>query len=59
MYLINYLKYNSLLKDNDNFVNEVASVNRLKTELLDVDKFIKVNNLKEVYDPVFFNGPTP
>lgn len=59
MYLINYLKYNSLLKDNDNFINEVASVNRLKTELLDVDKFIKVNNLKEVYDPVFFNGPTP
>lgn len=59
MYLINYLKYNSLLEDNDNFVNEVASVNRLKTELLDVDKFIKVNNLKEVYDPVFFNGPTP
>lgn len=59
MYLINYLKYNSLLEDNNNFVNEVASVNRLKTELLDVDKFIKVNNLKEVYDPVFFNGPTP
>lgn len=59
MYLINYLKYNSLLKDNDNFINEVVSVNRLKTELLDVDKFIKVNNLKEVYDPVFFNGPTP
>lgn len=59
MYLFNYLKYNSLLEDNDNFVNEVASVNRLKTELLDVDKFIKVNNLKEVYDPVFFNGPTP
>lgn len=59
MYLINYLKYNSLLEDNDNFVNEVASVNRLETELLDVDKFIKVNNLKEVYDPVFFNGPTP
>lgn len=59
MYLINYLKYNSLLEDNDNFVNEVTSVNRLKTELLDVDKFIKVNNLKEVYDPVFFNGPTP
>lgn len=59
MYLINYLKYNSLLEDNDNFVNEAASVNRLKTELLDVDKFIKVNNLKEVYDPVFFNGPTP
>lgn len=59
MYLFNYLKYNSLLEDNDNFVNEVASVNRLKTELLNVDKFIKVNNLKEVYDPVFFNGPTP
>lgn len=59
MYLINYLKYNSLLEDNDNFINEIASINRLKTELLDVDKFIKVNNLKEVYDPVFFNGPTP
>lgn len=59
MYLFDYLKYNSLLEDNDNFINEVASVNKLKTELLDVDKFIKVNNLKEVYDPVFFNGPTP
>ena len=33
--------------------------NPLSMELLDIDKFIKVNSLEEVSDPVFFNGPTP
>ena len=33
--------------------------NHLYTEMLDIDKFVKVNSLKEVDDPVFFNGPTP
>ena len=33
--------------------------NTLSIELLDIDKFIKVNSLEEVSDPVFFNGPTP
>ena len=33
--------------------------NTLSMELLDIDKFIKVNSLEEVSDPVFFNGPTP
>lgn len=32
---------------------------KLTMELLDVEKFVKVNSLKEVKDPVFFNGPTP
>ena len=33
--------------------------NTLSMELLDIDKFIKVNSLEDVSDPVFFNGPTP
>lgn len=33
--------------------------NTLSMELLDIDRFIKVNSLEEVSDPVFFNGPTP
>ena len=31
----------------------------LEVELLNVDKFIQKNDLKEVSNPVFFNGPNP
>jgi hypothetical protein len=42
------------------FLNEAAATTeRFKTEVLDVEKFIKNNMLKEVSNPVFFNGPTP
>lgn len=40
------------------YLNESAS-QRFKTELLDVEKFVKVNMCKEVSNPVFFNGPVP
>jgi len=41
-------------------LNEAAATSEhFKTEVLDVDKFIKNNMLKEVSNPVFFNGPTP
>ena len=36
-----------------------AATEHFKTELLDVEKFIKMNQCKEVSNPVFFNGPTP
>ncbi|MGN1394244.1 MAG: hypothetical protein ACI4V7_09515 [Succinivibrionaceae bacterium] len=50
----------TLLSDYDLILlNEAANNNTLKVELLDIEKFIKVNNCKEVSDPVFFNGPTP
>ena len=43
-----------------NILNEAFQQNKLKIEeAFDVEKFIKVNELKEVSDPVFFNGPTP
>lgn len=35
------------------------SNNKLTMEILDIDKFVKVNDLKVIDDPVFFNGPTP
>lgn len=38
---------------------EEAEYESFSMEVLDPDKFIKVNNLEEVNDPVFFNGPTP
>lgn len=34
-------------------------INSLKMEVLDIEKFIRVNECKIVDDPVFFNGPTP
>lgn len=40
-------------------LNEEFNSNRLKTELIDIEKFVKVNNCQEVSDPVFFNGPVP
>ena len=39
--------------------NNGGQYDRLEMELLDIEKFVKVNDLKEVSDPVFFNGPTP
>lgn len=36
-----------------------TTTNHLELELLDVDRFVKVNDLKEISNPVFFNGPVP
>ena len=44
---------------NDTYYFSEASTQHFKTSLLDIDKFVKVNSLKEVSNPVFFNGPTP
>jgi hypothetical protein len=47
-------------KDTYSYVTEAtANQNHLSVELLDVEKFIRVNQLKEVTNPVFFNGPVP
>lgn len=48
----------NIVKNDTDFFTE-ASIQHLKTSLLDMEKFIKVNMLKEVTNPVFFNGPTP
>lgn len=48
----------NIVKNDTDFFTE-ASTQHLKTSLLDMEKFIKVNMLKEVTNPVFFNGPTP
>lgn len=48
----------NLVRDETTYVSE-ASTQHLKTSLLDIEKFVKVNNLKEVSNPVFFNGPVP
>ena len=48
----------NIIKDDTDYFSE-ASTEHLKTSLLDVDKFIRVNQLKEITNPVFFNGPTP
>lgn len=36
-----------------------GSSDKLTMEIIDVDKFVKVNDCKPITDPVFFNGPTP
>jgi len=48
----------NIVKNDTDFFTE-ASTQHLKTSLLDMEKFVKVNMLKEVTNPVFFNGPTP
>lgn len=48
----------NIAKNDTDFFSEAAT-QHLKTSLLDIDKFIRVNMLKEVSNPVFFNGPTP
>ena len=47
MYLFDYLKYNSLLEDNDNFINEVNEVTSIIIEYIKpIFEFIKNNILK-------------
>lgn len=36
-----------------------STTNHLWTKLIDIDKFVKVNDCKEITNPVFFNGPNP
>ena len=52
----------TFLLDKDFAIQEASDTMRLKTEVLDVEDFIKVNGWQEVTDPIFFirNGvPTP
>lgn len=42
----------NIVKDETDYFSE-ASTEHLKTSLLDVDKFIRVNQLKEITNPVF------
>ena len=48
----------NIVKNDTDYFSE-ASTQHFKTSLLDIEKFVKVNMLKEVSNPVFFNGPTP
>lgn len=42
------------------YLEEAGLTNdKLKMEVLDVEKFVKVNDCKIIDDPVFFNGPSP
>lgn len=64
MSLVSIMNERSLLYLNKDFAIQEAYNNErhLKTELLDVDSFIKANDVKEITDPIFFvkNGvPTP
>lgn len=45
--------------DIDYMLEQSMNGDKLTMEIIDTEKFIKVNNLKPITDPVFFNGPTP
>lgn len=52
----------TLLLNKDFAIQEASNERHLTTEVLDIEDFIKVNNVKEITDPIFFvrNGvPTP
>lgn len=65
MSLVSVLNERATLLLNRDFAIQEANGTKqthLKTEVLDVESFIKVNNVKEITDPIFFirNGvPTP
>ena len=48
----------NIVRDETDYITE-AAIEHFKTETLDVEKFIKMNQCKEVSNPVFFNGPVP
>ena len=50
-YLVDGTKVHSIM--------EQSEYESFQIEVLDHNKFIKVNDVQEVDDPVFFNGPTP
>lgn len=55
--------YDLTEKDNVEITTEGSMITEatehFKTELLDIEKFVRVNLCKEVSNPVFFNGPVP
>lgn len=48
----------NMVKDETDYFTEAYN-EHFKTELLNMDKFVKNNMLKEITNPVFFNGPVP
>ena len=48
----------NIAKNDTDYFSE-ASSQHLQTSILNIEKFVKVNLLKEVSNPVFFNGHTP
>lgn len=63
MNIMSMLNDRALIALNKDFaIQEAANETHFKTEVLDVEEFVKVNNVKEITDPIFFvkNGvPTP
>ena len=52
----------TMLLDKDFAIQEASNDKHLTTEVLDVEDFIKVNNVQEITDPIFFvrtGVPTP
>lgn len=53
----------STVDDDGNVIMNEAGVDssnkKFRIEIIDVDRFVKANDLKPITDPVFFNGPTP
>lgn len=47
----------TLLLNRDFAIQEASSDRHLRTEVLDVEDFIKVNNVQEITDPIFFVRP--
>ena len=47
----------TLLLNKDFAIQEASNEKHLKTEVLDVEDFIKVNDVKEITDPIFFVRP--
>lgn len=48
----------NIAKNDTDYFSE-ASSQHLQTSILNIEKFVKVNLLKEISNPVFFNGPVP
>ena len=63
MSIVSMLNERSIMLLNRDFaIQEASNEAHFRTEVLDVEEFIKVNNVKEITDPIFFvkNGvPTP
>ena len=63
MNIVSMLNERALMYLNRDFaIQEASNESHFRAEVLDVEEFVKVNNVKEITDPIFFvkNGvPTP
>ena len=52
--ILNMMESRSLVNNNSRYIMEASNEKHLKMELLDIEDFVKKNDVEEITDPIFF-----